>query len=44
MSHIAMLLPGKSVSLFPVMQTDFFEMSEAQFQSITIVSEIILWL
>lgn len=31
------LLSGNSVSFFPVMQTNFSEMCEAQFQSITLV-------
>lgn len=40
MSHIMMLLPGNPASFFPVMQTDFSEMIEAQFQSIATVPEI----
>jgi len=37
-----MLLPGNPASFVPIMQTDLSEMTEAQFQSIAIVPEIIL--
>lgn len=37
-----MLPPENPASFFPVMQTDFSEILEVQFQSITIVPETIL--